>query len=244
MRAGRALPIAFLVGLALAAGAGLARVQAAAPRIVFDAEAQVFPEVENGTKVPAEFVVRNAGTADLVLADVRATCDCTRARAEPSVLPPGRSGKILVTLDTSYRPGDLDKEVVVASNDPARPTVVLHLRGRVFQPLTFKPAPLFLDGLAPGREAVTDVTLTNTGKRPATIRDIRAPEWDVTIALTGKGDAKVTLPVTLVPGDYLWVRVALVPGKSEKGSLVRQVVVTADPAPLVPVVLKILGSVR
>ena len=68
--------------------------------------------------------------------------------------------------------------------------------------------------------------------------------WDVTLAVTGKGDAKVALPVTLAPGDYLWVRVTLVPGKAESESLVRQVAVVADPAPLAPVVLKILGTAR
>jgi hypothetical protein len=221
----------------------LAAAKTPIPRVAFTAEVREFAEVESGTAVPAEFPFRNDGDADLVVAEVRATCECTEARAEPTTVPPGGAGTIFVTLDTAYRVGDLDKEVVVRTNDPARPEVVLHLKGRTFQPLTFKPGPLFLTDLVPGKKAVADVTLMNTGRGPVTVKEVRTADFDLGLAVTGPGDAPVTLPTTLPVGAYLWVRLTLTPGPA-RGDLVRQVAVVADPPPRIPVVLKILGTFR
>ena len=214
----------------------------AAPKIVFDSEVHAFAEVESGTQIPAEFVIRNTGDEPLEITDLKVTCDCTEVSAEPETIPPGGEGTIFVVLDTSYRVGELDKEVIVHTNDPERPKITLHIKGKTFLPLTFKPSPLFFDKLVPGQEAVADVTLMNTGKTPVTVKQILATEADTTVAISGKADAKVALPHTLGVGDYLWVRITLKTNSDAKGSVNRQVTVVAEPSPVTPLILKIQGS--
>jgi Protein of unknown function (DUF1573) len=211
------------------------------PSFRLDSGNHRFSSVESGSKVSAEFEFRNDGDEDLIINEVKVTCDCTEAFAEPERLKPGEKGTIFVTLDTSYRVGDLDKEVIVVSNDPARPEVTLHIKGKTFLPLTFKPSPLFLDKLVPEKEAVADMTLMNTGKKPITVKKLLASEPDVELKISGKGDTNISLPYKLEIGDYLWVRVKLTPNQTDKGSLYRQVTVIADPAPITPLVMKIQG---
>jgi hypothetical protein len=216
----------------------------AAPRLSFERELFTFPETEAGTRVSADFPVRNAGDAPLEITEVRATCDCTQAFADPKTLKPGQSGAIIVELDTSYRLGDLDKEVIVRSTDPARPEVTLHVKGKTWQPLTLRPSPLFFDQLTPGKEALADVVLTNTGKKPIAIKQVLASEGDVALAVSGKGGAAVTLPYTLQPEEYLWVRVTLQADPGEKDTIYRQIAVAADPPPATAVVLKIQAGYK
>ena len=216
--------------------------EVSAPTLTIEQETITFAECESGTQIPAEFIFTNTGGADLVIQEIRATCDCTEAKAEPKTVKPGESGKILVTLDTAYRTGDLDKEIILKTNDPAHPETTLHLVGKVYQPLTFKPSPLFFDALMPGAEAIQDATLMNTGKGPVTINKIQVTGWDISAEITGRGDAPVELPHTLQVDEYLWVRLKWKPSIQEKDSILRKVTVTAEPNPLVAVELKVLGT--
>lgn len=214
------------------------------PKLVVESETFAFAECESGTKIDATFELRNEGDADLEIGDVKATCDCTHVRVDPPVIKPGGMALVTAKLDTSYRTGDLDKTIVVATNDPNRPEVTLHIKGPVYAPLTFKPGPLFFDDITPGRPAVADVTLTNTGKAPVTISAFTTSEPDLSVVVSGPGDAAVTLPHTLAVGEYVWLRLTLTtPADADSaGSLYRQIAVTVDPAPILPAVLKMQGN--
>ncbi|MDP8222380.1 MAG: DUF1573 domain-containing protein [Candidatus Lernaella stagnicola] len=214
----------------------------AAPKIIFESEVHQFEKIESGTEIPAEFLLHNEGDDALVIEELKVTCDCTEVSAEPKVIPPGGEGTIFVVLDTSYRVGELDKEVVVVTNDPARPEITLHIKGTTYLPLIFKPSPLFFDSLHAGQKAFADVTLMNTGKKPITVKKLLASEPDVELAVSGKGDTTVELPHTLESGDYLWVRVTLQINNEAKGSINRQISAVADPAPVTPLILKIQGN--
>ena len=214
----------------------------AAPKIVFDSEVHEFEEVESGTEIPAEFVFRNEGDEPIEITDLKVTCDCTEARVEPKRLGPGEKGSIFVALDTAYRVGDLDKEVIVRTNDPNRGEITLHIKGKTFLPLTFKPSPMFFPFMASGRESAADVTLMNTGKKPVTINRIVASEADLRFEISGMGNADVSLPHKLEVGQYIWIRLTLKPGEDAKGSINRQLSVVAEPNPVTPLVLKIQGT--
>lgn len=214
----------------------------AEPKIIFESDTHQFSEVESGAKIQAKFEFRNDGDSELVISEVKVTCDCTDAQAEPKELKPGEKGTILVTLDTSYRVGDLDKTIIVRTNDSKQPETTLHIKGKTWLPLTFKPSPLFLPYLSPGKESVADVTLMNTGKKSATIKRIIASESDLTFKISGKGDKEISLPYKLKVDDYIWIRVTLKAGAEAKGSINRQISVVADPSPITPLILKIQGT--
>ncbi len=214
----------------------------AVPVIVVDSDAFSFPEVEAGTKIDAAFVVRNEGVASLKIDQITATCDCTTACEKKFELAPGKTKKLVVTLDTSYRVGDLDKTVILKTNDPKTPELTLHIKGKTFEPLTFKPSPLFFDRLIPGQEQIADVTLMNTGKKSITVNAITSSESDLSFDISGKGDSVATLPLTLPVGDYIWIRLKIKADRpAGKAFVMRQIAVTAQPQPVTPVILKIQG---
>ena len=51
----------------------------AGPKIAFDSEVYQFAEVEAGIVISASFDVTNTGDTELVISDVKVTCDCTEA---------------------------------------------------------------------------------------------------------------------------------------------------------------------
>jgi len=223
-------------GQIAAAESGVAR-----PALWFEKEIYMFTEVESGQKITAFFPFANYGEGELIITDVKVTCDCTDAYASPDRLPPGESGVIVVVLDTSHRDGNLDKTAIIFSNDPDRPEVTLHIQGKAYLPLTIKPSPLFVDDLAVDKPAVADIVLLNTGKRPLSVLSLAASEKDLAWAITDRDHAPATLPYALAVQDVLRVRLTLTPTSDVKKTIYRQLAVTVDPAAKTPIILKIQG---
>ncbi len=70
------------------------------------------------------FTVVNAGTAELTISAVTASCGCTRVEVETQVLAPGEQTYLHVTYDpeaAEEKTNQVEKYVRLRSNDPARP---------------------------------------------------------------------------------------------------------------------------
>ena len=113
----RALPMVaagraalFLVG---AAGS------AADVRAVFKETSFDFGKVKQGEVLTHEFVFKNSGTQALVVERVETTCGCTAALVSADKIPPGKEGKIKVSLDTHGYAGRMTRYVYLVSNDAA-----------------------------------------------------------------------------------------------------------------------------
>lgn len=74
----------------------------------------VIKEVDG--KVSHTFVIRNTGSAPLVIARVLATCGCTTPVYETEPIAPGKESKIVVTFNPAGRPGQFVKTIAVYSN--------------------------------------------------------------------------------------------------------------------------------
>ena len=75
-----------------------------------------FGKVTAREKVGCIFTYANTGDADLVITAVTASCGCTVPKYSKKPVPPGMSGTIEVSFDTSGREGLQTKTVVVQSN--------------------------------------------------------------------------------------------------------------------------------
>jgi hypothetical protein len=71
-----------------------------------------------------EFLVANNGTEDLILSKIVTACGCTAAVAAETIVPPGGSTTLRVTLETRKYKGRIERSVSVASNDRRRVTTV------------------------------------------------------------------------------------------------------------------------
>lgn len=62
------------------------------------------------------FVIKNVGTAPLVITRVNAACGCTKPEFSTEPIAPGKESKIKVTYNPAGRPGQFVKTVAVYSN--------------------------------------------------------------------------------------------------------------------------------
>lgn len=101
-----------------------------APQMVLEDPVHDFGVVVKGEVVDWAFTVRNAGTADLVITDVRPSCGCTVAQWD-KVVKPGESGKVSTKLETKDFKGPISKTVTIASNDPSTPQARVFLKATI-----------------------------------------------------------------------------------------------------------------
>lgn len=121
--------------LLVAGGSGLPRASAEeaarVARISISPEKFDFGAVRPEKELFHGFVVRNVGSADLVLEKPVTSCGCTVVDGYSSLVKPGTSTTLRVKLKTPATAGRLQKSVLVRSNDPARATVELKVEATV-----------------------------------------------------------------------------------------------------------------
>jgi mono/diheme cytochrome c family protein len=84
--------------------------------------------VEAGTTIKHSFKLSNVGVKPLLLQGSYASCSCTAAKLRLNRLPPGASAFVDVTLDTTGIFGHINRDVIVASNDPVRKMLPLTIK--------------------------------------------------------------------------------------------------------------------
>jgi len=119
------------------------------------------------------FTLENAGSADLVIMELKPNCPCMVARAEADVVPPGGQTAIQVTLNVGREIGQLpSRKVGVVTNDPDQPVVLLEFRGERLRELTVVPEVLYFGAIPRGetRIGVVSISTGAPGIRPLTAR--------------------------------------------------------------------------
>lgn len=150
--------------------------------------------------------VKNAGTGDLKISDVRPSCGCTAAPIDKKELKPGETGKINVTLDVSSRTGAVEKTITVYSDDPSNASQVITLKANVKRPVSFNPAQYFLVNNAKvGVASQATVTVVNSGDADLTVFPPEFVQGNVKVAFDMK-DKK-----TLKPGEQLALNASITP---------------------------------
>jgi len=90
------------------------------PVLTFSATEHDFGRIQEGETVGCAFNFKNTGDADLVLTSVQTSCGCTVSKFSRKPIPPGGSGSIEVSFDSSDRSGRQTKTITVFSNAGAR----------------------------------------------------------------------------------------------------------------------------
>jgi hypothetical protein len=86
-------------------------------------------------RVRSVFVLRNSGNARLLVTDVRTGCECAVPELSSRVLAPGASTPLVLEFSPN-RIGRRQLRVVVKTNDPAKPVLVLTLQATVLSATT------------------------------------------------------------------------------------------------------------
>jgi len=184
-----------------------ASVFGAAPQLVADAPSFSFGLVSQGQRVDHTFTFRNAGDAPLNIAKVRSSCGCTAALLSAKVIPPGESGEVKASFDSTRFRGQVAKTIYLYSNDPKNPEVHFTLRGQVQEQLAASPRRIILRDLAPGTPREVSVNVANHGSLELELAPIATSSPELT------AEAERT---ELKPGQVVPVHITIAP-RAETG---------------------------
>jgi hypothetical protein len=138
-----------------ASDGGVPRIFVANP--VFDAGI-VFDETN---VITHSFVVKNTGTADLLIKDIKTDCSCTTVGNVEDKLAPGESSPVKINFHLRGHFGKMaDRKTVIVTNDPENPTTVVTILAVRRREFTLSP-PSALLGIVPmGMEKVLLMKIT------------------------------------------------------------------------------------
>lgn len=105
---------------------------------------------QQAAKLVHTFILHNTGTAAISISKLSTSCGCTGAKASTDVVRPGGDTKVRVTANWAPRAGPVSTFALIYTKGPARPPLVLTIRGFVESPLTTVPRRLDFGWLAPG----------------------------------------------------------------------------------------------
>lgn len=92
--------------------------------ISFDKTVHDFGDIKEGEKVQTTFTINSTGEKDLVITNASASCGCTVPEYPKNPIKPGNSAPMVVSFDSSGKPGRQEKQVTVNANDEKRSHIV------------------------------------------------------------------------------------------------------------------------
>lgn len=167
------------------------------PQAIVDLQEHDFGVCNGGQPLFHSFVVWNAGTADLRIADVRTSCGCTVAESWERLVPPGAMWDLPITFEPYGRVGPQKQIIEVVTNDPDKPVITFTLKAFVAPPLRVTPANGFLgfglveprDNTAGGRRLAAEIAVdTDESVRFGAVR-VEPPIFHVCFERVAEGAA-------------------------------------------------------
>lgn len=154
------------------------------PSIYFAEPMYNFGTVNSGKTYNHRYWFTNTGNATLEITNVHSTCGCTTLGDWPRTVPPGASGSIGIQFNSTKVIGNIEKLVLVYSNDRQRPIVNLTIAGRVGHPIEFGPKWVYFNAPAGASASpVNIVTITNSAKELLSVFDARSTNEHFTVRL-------------------------------------------------------------
>ena len=95
------------------------------PILQFDSEHLDLGRIKQGQTPHGHFTLRNIGDQTLEIREIKPSCGCTAIMAESKSIPPGQESKLQVSVDTTGKEAEIEKTILVVSNDSMRPRVTL-----------------------------------------------------------------------------------------------------------------------
>jgi hypothetical protein len=214
----------------------------AAPSIEVTPLSIDFGFVTSGTKASKNVRIANVGSAPLTISKISMQEKSSGAFIVPRlvdvVIEPGKSKE----LPVSFQPTTGSKHegvIVIKSDDPNKPEVLVRLFGKVSAP-NIEVQPRLLDyGKAPVAKTLA-FTVANSGDRPLEVKSIvlvpgTSPEFKIELG-------SIKFPWTLTPNKFQSISVVYTPA-NEGADVGRIQVVSNDPdEPTIEIELKATGS--
>ena len=151
------------------------------PRILCEEATFDFGSKDSSEIVDHTFVLTNTGSSDLVSTAVRPACGCTAAELTQSTIPPGESAKLSAKLTLAGRNGQVQKPILIESNDPANPALQLVMKGVIGTDFQITPSTMVLRKDSPDAPATASVI----------VKSMKNENFEITDAKSEGGKLKV-----------------------------------------------------
>jgi len=90
-----------------------------------------YGKIRQGSKTTRNFPITNEGKRDLYVRKLRTNCNCIKMSTSSDTIAPGATVLLLVEFDSANKEGKDSRKMNVFLNDPARPEVVLEMKGEI-----------------------------------------------------------------------------------------------------------------
>lgn len=176
------------------------------PIIACDEPVHDFGTVWRGPALKHNFTIRNNGVSVLKIKRVKPSCGCTVTQGYPKELRPGETGQFGFKLQSAKLHGKFEKSITITSNDPARPTFRVRLRGTVKQYVEMTPNNVQFGKLYGDEPVERIIKLTNNTEDQLKLEIVSKPQgnFDVDLIETTPGQAyelRVTAKPPFKPGQ-------------------------------------------
>ncbi len=98
-----------------------------APVVSFNTMSHDFGNIKPGESVEYEFILQNRGKRDLIVRDIKSSCECTEVSPAKKIIGPNESIPVKVVFKSEGKRGRQNKAITVITNDPKRPTTILRI---------------------------------------------------------------------------------------------------------------------
>jgi hypothetical protein len=142
-----------------------------------------FGNINRGKVVDHKIVVKNIGDKALELGKIDVSCGCTGAIASSSSIPPGKTGEIGITFNSTNFTGQVTKAVTINSNAANDPAVRFEFTANVIQELAMNPQQFWFKDAEVGRVATATVSITNNSSEPVTLSGYNSALQGLTLKL-------------------------------------------------------------
>lgn len=153
-------------------------------------------DVPKGDVISHDFVVKNGGTADLMILNVKPQCGCT-VPDWTKIVPPGGTGKISLKVDTATFKGPISKTATVQTSDPELASLRLTVNANVTTYVDVLPSDTVTFRLYRGEDKKQVVTIHSNEAAELKISDVKVSGDGIKYALAksseGTNDHELTL---------------------------------------------------
>jgi hypothetical protein len=138
------------------------------------------PSIDFGTLPQHEVrrvhvTIRNSGSEMLYIRDVDSDCGCTVAQLADSLIAPGDTLGMEVTLSTRHFSGNIAKHVFLKTNDPGAPTARFRLKAFVRAMVLVRPSEVDFGDIPRGATPSQLIRITAAGEDSLQLGEIIIP---------------------------------------------------------------------
>ena len=144
----------------------------AAPQAVVETLVKDFGTVFEDKALTHTYVLKNTGDAPLKILEVDPDCNCTVPNYDRAI-PQGGEGKVTLTIKPYSVIHEFKKDTKVRLNDPARPEIVLVMKGVAKPFIEIQPSHIVRLRGTPGKDLKGQLLFTSHLAEPFTITEFR-----------------------------------------------------------------------